>query len=239
METYFVSSSENETIKINLPWANVSTRTTSLGLKEFSFDNFIENVGPDFTIKIIEPHNKKEDKVLLSFDIESGHYELEEILTMIAMKLDEKYKKSIRFMFNKATSKMYVENTTSYIISLSETASSFFNLPKEIGPKTMIKSSKVLNLTKSNTLFIRVKYVNNGIHSNQNISGSNNGSIIHTCAITNAYGQNKIDHVVNMPVFYDFTSEKIQTVEINITDEFGTMVNIQNIRILMYFNTLK
>lgn len=238
METYFVSSELNETIKLNLPWTNVSTRTVSLGLKEFSFDNFIENVGEDFTIRIMEPHNKKEDKVLLMIQIEPGHYELEEILAMIAMKMDEKYKKSIRFMFNKATSKMYVENGTSHVVTLSETVSNFFNLPKEISPKSMVKSNKIINLTKSNTLFIRVKYVNNGIHFNQNISG-NSGAIIHTCAITNVYGQNKIDHVVNMPIFYDFTSEKIQTVEINITDEFGVVVKIQNIRMLLYFNTLK
>lgn len=239
METYFISSSENETIKINLPWANVSSKTLSVGLKEFSFDNFIENIKKDFTITIVEPHAKKIDKVLLTISLESGHYELDDILNMIAMKLDDKFKKTIRFLFNKATSKIYVENTTNNVIHLSDTVSDFFCLPKVIDPQSFIKSSKIINLTKSNTLFVRVKYISNGIHFNQNISGGNKGGIVHTCAITNQYGQNKIDHVMNLPVFYEFTSDRLQTVEITITDEFNEIVNIQNIRMLLYFNTLK
>lgn len=231
METFVVLSKFNKNIRFTLPWFNPKIKTLCVGLKEISFDNFIENVEENLLIEIYNK-NKKDSEIV----IEKGSYDLEEILDLIKIKLDALKIVNLHFNFNKHNGKFDVDNKTkSYSLKLSPFSQQFLKLPEYIEAGKRVKSYEIFEIMKTKSLYVRIDGLIYGIRSNVNIRG--NGEIIHVTALSNNYGQTKIEHVTNTPIFYHFTNKYLKDIELSITDEYGVEVNIQNIRILLYFNT--
>lgn len=234
IEHYIITSSENKEILFNLPWSSTTVGTESISLKEFTYDNCIENVEENLKIGFYEGKKEK-----YSIDIEKGSYELTTILDLINVKLDQLKFKDFIFLFNYHNGKFDVTNNSKkYDIVLSEYTSNYFRLPNVIQMGKRFKSHKMFELMNIKSLFIRVKDLRNGIHTNELIKG--NGQIIFESTITSDYGQTKVHQInTNNPDVYYFHNNRINEVVINITDKFGRHVNIQNIKLKLVFSTTR
>lgn len=229
MEIALITSKDNQEIKFDFPWHNSRSRTISVGLKEFMFDNFIENVDDRFTIHISEK-KKDSEKVLHRVIIEQGNYEIQEILTLINQQLD-KYSEKIKFGHLKHSGKVFVDNSSKYFITLSDSAKNFMKLPQVITPERTIKAQEIFEVLPSDQVFVRVKNISSSIHTNT----QDKGSVLFVTPITNNFGQKKIVLVPNEPVFHDFFNPSLKDIEITITDENGKLINLKNIKLTLYF----
>lgn len=229
MEIALITSKENREIKFEFPWHNSRSRTISVGLKEFMFDNFIENVDDRFRIHISEK-KKDVEKVLHRVIIEQGSYEIKELLALINQQLD-KYNEKIKFGHLKHSGKVFVDNSSKYFVTLSESAKNFLKLPLVIPPEKIIKAQDIFEVLPTDQVFVRVKNISSSIHTNT----QDKGSILFVTPITNDFGQKKIVLVPNEPVFHEFFNSSLKEIEISITDEQGKLINLKNIKLTLYF----
>lgn len=236
-ETYIVVSKLNKDIKFLLPWSNSHMATLAVGLKEIIFDNFIPNVEEDIIITISEIKKNTKENVIINIFIPKGSYEIEEILDLINLNLDNAKIKDIKFGFNKHDGKFYLENKSKFTVTFNKIGKYFFKLQHQVQPSEIVKSFEKFEILKSRSLYVRVKGLRNGIYSNITTMQSRQSEIIHVSTVTNNYGQTKVEHITNDPIFYYFHNFKLNEVEIIITDEFGNEVDIQNIRLILYFKT--
>lgn len=236
MEIALITSKENREIKFDFPWHNSRSRTISVGLKEFMFDNFIENVDDKFTIHISEK-KKDSEKVLHRVLIEQGNYEIKELLSLINQQLD-KFNDKIKFGHLKHSGKVYVDNSSKYFVTLSESAKNFLKLPLVIPPEKTIKAQEIFEVLPTDQVFVRVKNISSSIHTNTQDKGSikfRQEPILFVTPITNDFGQKKIVLVPNEPVFHDFFNPSLKDIEISITDVQGKLINLKNIKLTLYF----
>lgn len=228
---FIVNSKTNTPITRSLPWVSARLGTRSIGVKEFVYDNFIENVEDTLAISIM-----KNDQLQLEINVEKGNYELDYILTFIKVSLEEKNIKNIKFLFNQATWKIGVLNESKFIVHLNEIAQKFFKLPSQILPSTYIKSREIFNICDTKSVYIRIKNLKDGMYTDS--EKDSYGEIIFQSSLRALPGAQTIDLVTyEKPTQYEFFNKRIDNLEIHITDENGKYINLQNIKIVLYFET--
>lgn len=224
---YIVTSQENQKIKRDIPWSSSRLHTKAVGVKEFVYDNFIENIEDDLIIKI----QKKDLSIVHEIIIEKGNYELDEVLGIIRVSLEAKDLKNIKIYFNKSNWKIYVLNDSKYIINGNKIFREFFNLPEQIDPFSKIKSKKVFDILKTKSIYIKIKNLKNAIYLDNN----DMGEVIFSSTLRSKPGIQTIDYVHNSPPMYEFFNPTLNQLEISITDENNKIVNLQNIKIMFHF----
>lgn len=228
---FIVTSKTNTPIIRTIPWASSKLETRTLGVKEFVYYNFIENI--EDTLKITIKNN---ENIKCEIKIEKGTYDLDYILAFIKISLKKYKTKSITFTFNKSTGKIEISNDSTYVINLNTIACKFFNLPAFILPHSFIKSYKTFNICESNSIYVRIKHLKNGMYSD--VETNHYGEIVFQSTLRGHPREKIIDLVTcEKPIQYEFFNKNIETLEIHITDENGKYVNLQNIKIVFYFKT--
>lgn len=234
-EIYAFSSKLNQNLKFDLPWIHPNWGTVSITVKEIYYDNHIENIENGFKIQFL--YVEHDDKIVEhEIKIEAGSYNLNEIFDIIEVNLQTANVLDVFFYLNKHTGRIEIVNNSKYIIEFSNIAQRFFKLEKYwILPEQMIKSNDMFEIIKSKKLYLVMKGLRTGIHSNLNFKGDEY-EIIYKCMLDDNFRQRKVEIVTEPKKFY-FSNFKLTDVEFKIIDEFGVEINIQNIDILFYFET--
>lgn len=232
-----INSPINKPIYRSLPWASIRLGTKSVGLKEFVYDNNIENLENTFKISILKSNGSIQNEIT----IEKGCYELTEVLNLIRAQLSSKSIDKINFIYNKATWKVSVNNDSKYKIQLNDIASNFLKLPILIEPNSYIVANDIFNFSNSHSIYVRIKHLRDGIETDLNDIGKKDlGGVVYDGVISCNPGAQYIYKInYQKPEMFDFFQKTCNSVEIHITDENGKYVNLRNIKLQLYFELEK
>lgn len=211
----------------------------SIGIKEFSFDNYIFNILENFLIDIKD----KDGRILHTIKLEPGHYEYMNVVDMVNTLFKKEQLKEMFLLFNPVTSKYkFTNNHQNKFIHFNKVAQDYFNLPNTIiKPKSEVESLDVLDNLKTRTINIGCRNIVNGIRiiKNNQVDDRDGTKIIHTHIINSSYGRQEIYVNQNKIQFFDFCIRNANQIEMDLTDENGVKVNIRNIIIKLLIKCQK